>query len=144
MKSNTLWIWLIIICFLLVIALFFSTNIQALKTKDSNIKTVNYEYEEYANGKLNGLDITTIINRAISHNENKLIEKDGEGNYVDDDNRILIYVTFDGNTYRMERLYKVGIEPFIEYFGTVEFECIDKKYHDSGMISSMTFEAKEY
>ncbi len=144
MKNNTLWIWLLIICFLLIVALFFSTNIQAMKRANSDIKATNSEYEEYAEGEINGLDITTIINKAISHNENKLIEKDAEGNYVDSDDRILIYVTFNKKTYRMERIYKVGIEPFIEYFGNVEFSCVDKQYHDSGLISSMTFEAKEY
>lgn len=144
MKNNTLWIWLLIVCFLLVVALYFSTNIQAMKRGNSDIRVTNSEYEEYAEGKINGLDITTIINKAISHNENKLIEKDAEGNYVDSDDRILIYVTFNKKTYRMERLYKVGIEPFIEYFGNVEFSCVDKQYHDSGLISSMTFEAKEY
>lgn len=144
MKNNTLWIWLLIFCFLLVVALFFSTNIQSMKNVNSSIKAINSEYEEYAKGKTNGLDITTVINKAINHNENKLIEKDADGNYVDDENRIVIYITFGGKTYRMERLYKVGIEPFIEYFGSVEFNCVDKKYHDSGMISSLTFEAKEY
>ena len=144
MKNNTLWVWLLIVCFLLVVVLFFTTNIQTLRKGNNEIQTINSEYEEYANGSVNGLDITTIINKAVSHNENKLIDKDEEGNYVDDDNRIVLYFTFDGNTYRMERLYKVGIEPFIELFGAVDFTCVSKEYHDSGMISSMTFEAKDY
>lgn len=116
-------------------------------TKKLEISKFNLNYEEYNKDNLNGLDITTLINRAISNNEKNFVEKNSEGLYnLEDENSIEIYVKMliNGTTYRMEKINNLGIGSFTEYFGEVSFKCIDITYHENGKIASMTFEAKEY
>lgn len=111
------------------------------------IRKFNLNYERYNKDNLNGLDITTLINRAINNNEEKFVEKNDEKLYnLDDENSIEIYVKMiiNGTTYRMERIDNLGIDSFIEYFGEVSFKCVDITYHKNGRVASMTFEAKEY
>lgn len=118
-----------------------------LQKQKLEIAKFNLDYEEYNKDNLNGLDITSIINRAISNNEKKFVEKDENGLYnLNDENCIEIYVKMiiNNTTYRMERIDSLGISSFTEYFGEVRFKCTDIKYHKNGKISSMTFEAKEY
>ncbi len=111
------------------------------------ISKFNLNYEEYNKDNLNGLDITTLINRAVSNNEKNFVEKNSEGLYnLEDENSIEIYVKMliNGTTYKMEKINNLGIDSFTEYFGEVGFKCIDITYHKNGKIASMTFEAKEY
>lgn len=111
------------------------------------IAKFNLNYEEYNKDNLNGLDITTLINRAISNNEKKFVEKDAEGLYnLEDENCIEIYVKMiiNNTVYRMEKINNLGISSFTEYFGEVSFKCVDVTYHENGKVASMTFEAKEY
>lgn len=106
------------------------------------------QYENYNKDNLNGLDITTLINKAISNNEKFGIQKDEDGLYLlDEENSIEIYITMiiNDTTYRMERINNLGMNSFIEYFGSVGFKCTNIEYHKkSGKIASMTFEATEY
>ena len=118
-----------------------------LQKQRLEITKFNLNYEEYNKDNLNGLDITSLINRATSHNEKNFVEKDENGLYnLDNEDCIEIYVKMiiNNTTYRMERINNLGINSFTEYFGEVSFKCIDVKYHKNGKISSMTFEAKEY
>lgn len=118
-----------------------------LQKEKLEITKFNLNYEEYNKDNLNGLDITTLINRAISNNEKHFVEKDEEGLYnLEDENSIEIYVKMiiNNTTYRMERINNLGIVSFTEYFGEVSFKCTDVTYHKNGKIASMTFEAKEY
>ena len=71
------------------------------------ISKFNLNYEEYNKDNLNGLDITTLINRAISNNEKNFVEKNSEGLYnLEDENSIEIYVKMliNGTTYKMEKI----------------------------------------
>ena len=143
MRKNLLIIFVILII-ILVIACMKYKDIQATKRE---VAKFNYDYEEYNKDNLNGLDITTLINRAISNNEKFGVEKNEENLYnLEDENCIEIYIKMiiNNTTYRMERINNLGIDSFIEYFGEVSFKCIDIKYHKNGRIKSMTFEAKEY
>lgn len=118
-----------------------------LQKQKLEITKFNLNYEEYNKDNLNGLDITTLINRAISDNEKNFIEKDENGLYnLENENSVEIYVKMiiNNTTYRMERIDNLGINSFTEYFGEVRFKCTDIKYHKNGRVSSMTFEAKEY
>ena len=144
MKKNIFFGLLLVIVILVIFLVFFTVNISTIKKNEREVKAFNSQYEEYNKTEVNGLDVTTLINKAVSHNEKKYIQKDDKGFYEDDEDRIEIYVTFNGNDYRMERINKLGIESFIEYFGSVKFNCTDIQYHDSGYISSMTFEAVNY
>lgn len=144
MRKNILIIFVILIIILVIVGMKYK-DIQA--TKREALK-FNYSYEEYNKENLNGLDITTLINKAVNNNERFEIPKDEEGLYkLDDENSIEIYVKMiiNDTTYRMERINNLGINSFIAYFGEVNFKCIDIQYHKkNGKIASMTFEATEY
>lgn len=143
--KKTIAIVLVILCVVSICAYFYVKNIQVQKKE---IAQFNSEYEYYNDENLNGLDITTLINKATSNNEKYEIEKDEEGLYILDDNySIEIYITMiiNDTTYRMERISQLGTDSFVEYFGSVGFKCTKVEYHEStGRIASMTFEATEY
>ena len=109
------------------------------------ISKFNLNYEEYNKDNLNGLDITTIMNRAISNNEKNFVKKDENGYYIpNDEDSINIDIKLINNdkTYRMEKIKEVGLEGFVEFFGEVEFKCTNIEYHEkTGKISKMTFES---
>ena len=136
---------LILMIIIVIVVVFYYKDIQAKKQEIDNFNRV---YLNYNKDNLNGLDITTIINRAISNNEKYAIAKDEEGLYVlDDEYSIEIYVTMIINetTYRMERIEDLGMNSFVAYFGEVSFKCTDVQYHEKrGRVASMTFVATEY
>lgn len=143
--KKTIVVVLVILC---VISIFAYYSIKKMEVKKNEIEKFNAEYEYYNDKNLNGLDITTLINRATSNNEKYEIEKDENGMYIlDDEYSIEIYVTMIINetTYKMERITQIGTTAFVEYFGGVRFKCTKVEYHEStGRIASMTFEAMEY
>lgn len=138
----------LILLIVLVVVGIFAINYKNLQKKKEEVRNFNLIYENYNKDNLNGLDITTLINKAISNNEKYMVPKDEEGLYIlDDENSIEIYVTMIINetTYKMERINTLGMNSFVAYFGQVRFKCTDIQYHKkTGKIASMTFEAKEY
>ncbi len=136
-----------IIIILLVVGIVAFIQYKNFRQEKLEISKFNLNYEEYNKDNLNGLDITTVINRATSNNEKNFVEKDSEGLYnLDDENCIEIYVKMiiNDTVYRMERINNLGINSFTEYFGEVRFKCTQVTYHENGKIATMTFEAKEY
>lgn len=144
MKKNIA-IVLVILCIISIGAYFYVKNVQAERRE---VAKFNAEYEYYNDDVLNGLDITTLINKATSNNEKYEIQKDENRLYIlDDKYSIEIYITMIINekTYRMERISELGTTAFVEYFGSVGFKCTNVEYHEStGRIASMTFVATEY
>lgn len=144
MKKSLIVINILLIIVIIVIAV----KVKYFQAHQREIANFNSAYEEYNKEDLNGLDITTIINKAINNNEKYEISKDENGLYIlDDEYSIEIYVTMiiNNKTYRMERFNQDVINDFIRYFGEVGFKCTDVQYHEkSGRISSMTFEATIY
>lgn len=141
-------IFAVLLLILVVISVVIMIKFQNYQNEKEAIAKFNLEYEEYNKDNLNGLDITTVINKAVNNNEKYKIAKDENGLYINDNNNsIQIYITMiiNGKTYPMERINSLGIDSFIEYFGVVSFKCKEIKYHEgSGKVSSMTFEATEY
>ena len=144
MRKNVFTIILIFVIIIMIVVF----NCRNLQKEQLELEKFNKEFEEYNTENLNGLDITTVINKAINNNEKYEIEKDENGDYIkNDENSIKIYITMIINqkTYTMEKIYSSGIEAFIQHFGGVSFKCSDIKYHSkTGKISEMTFEATEY
>lgn len=143
MKKSFFVICLVFIIIMIVLFI----NFKALEKKQMEAERFNKIYEEYNTENLNGLDLTTVINKAIDNNDKYEIEKDENGEYISDGKySIKIYITMiiNNKTYPMERINELGMTSFIEYFGVVKFKCTDIKYHHSGRISEMTFEATEY
>ena len=138
-------IFVITVIFIIVIFSIVSYNNKKNETKE--ILFFNEEYEKYNTQELNGYDIVSLINKAISNNEKYEIEKNNEGIYIlDDEYSIEIYITMALNdtTFPMESINKLGMNSFITNFGEVGFRCTDIKYHKkTGRIASMTFESAE-
>lgn len=144
MKKNVFTICLIFAIIIIVLFL----KYQDVKKSQIETKKFNQIYEQYHTENLNGLDITTVINKAIDNNEKYEIEKDENGIYISDDAySIKIYITMiiNGKTYSMEKINAVGMEAFVQNFGIIDFKCTDIQYHEkTGRVSQMTFEATEY
>ncbi len=139
---------LIILSIVLILLVIIGINIKRAESERRQIASFNSTYEQYNKEGLNGLDITTVINKAINNNENFEIEKDEEGLYINDgQNSIQIYITMIINekTYPMEKINALGMENFVQHFGIIDFKCTEIKYHEkTGKVATMTFEATEY
>ena len=140
---------ILILIFVVVAIAFFILNYKEYEINQIDLNNFNLEYENFNKEKLNGLDITTVMNLATSNNEKYEIPKDENGLYIlDDENSIMIYVTMiiNNETYRMERFTtKEMSSNFIRLFGDVEFKCENISYHPkTGRVATMTFVATEY
>lgn len=141
--------FIIILIILVVSSIGIFINYKERSIQQIDLKNFNLQYEEYNKENLNGLDVTTVMNKAITNNEKYGISKDENGLYIlDDEYSIEIYVTMiiNNTTYRMEKFSGADINTnFVRYFGEVSFRCTEVKYHEkTGRIASMTFEATEY
>ena len=134
----------ILFVIVILIALFFSwykKNLNELK----NIKNFNSEFEGFLNRDVTGVDLTTVINKAIENNNKFEIEKNSNGTYKNDEKNsieIIIKPTEDGNSYPMEAFEKVGIKDFTKNFGGAIFKATKIEYHKNGKISKIQFDIK--
>lgn len=139
---------------LMIIILIFSIIFIVLFMKLSEVRTqsletikFNQEYEYYNKSGLYGIDITTVINKAVNNNEKYEIEKNEKNRYIDDEKhsiKIQVRMKLNETTYDMEQIYNLGTEKFIMNYGNVTFNCISLEYHKStGRISKLVFESEE-
>ena len=139
--------FVIALSFTIIVIIIF-INFSNIQKQQRDAQKFNRSYEEYNKENLNGLDITTIINKAIDNNEKHEIQKNDEGLYIEDDMysiKIYIKMIINEKTYPMEKINALGMESFIKYFDSVDFKCTDIQYHKkNGRVSQMTFEATEY
>lgn len=134
--------------FLIVIFVVLFTRVKTMRNHNLEVMNFNSNYEIYNEDKLNGLDVATAINRAMSNNEKYSVEKDSEGFYnLDDKDCVEVYISMivdeEGNTktYRMESFDKVGMNNFISSFGDANFKCTSIKYNqNTGKVNSITFQ----
>ena len=144
MKKNIAILFLI--CFIVIIIIVVNFNNTQKVVRE--IKKINSQYEFYNKENLSGIDITTVINKAINHNEKYKVEKDENGIYINNkQNSIHIYVTMiiNNKTYPMESINKLGMKDFTNYFGEIKFKCTNISYHEqTGKIATMTFESIQY
>lgn len=113
----------------------------------SNVRKAEYEnfkFEMYLNKEIQGLDLTTIINKAIDSNEKNNVEKEKTGKYKDNNmNSINIDIKFIDNdeTYNIEKIYNFGLDKFLSNYRTILFKCTDVQYHSyTKKIKYMKFE----
>lgn len=114
------------------------------KNEMTRLQKLNDDYETFTNSEIIGTSLITIINKAIDSNERNNISKDKEELYIENDSTsIKIEVKFNesDNTYSMERIGKAGSENFIKNYGTANFRCTKKEYHEkTKMIKYLLFE----
>ena len=139
-------IFVILLIFLAMIICIYM-NYKELIANQNQAQKFNADFEFYTKQPVLGTDITTIINKAIDNNEKYKISKDENGEYIaNGQNSIKIYVhmLINETTYPMEKLKDTGLNEFTKYFGEVEFECTDVKYHKStGQIAELIFAARQ-
>lgn len=132
-----------LICFISIIIVVYNYNNYYIKQKE--IISFNKQYLEFNKNQVKGLDITSIMNLAISNNEKYNVEKNEKDEYIDDGEysiKIFLKMKIDGKTYSMEAFEKNGMDEFAQYFGSILFKCTEVTYHEkSGRIATMTFEA---
>lgn len=142
MKRNLI----IIVCLILAgVALFFNWFI-INKNTIKDVQAFNNEYLYYLDGSISGVDLTTIINKAIDNNEKYKIPKKENGAYIANNENsieILIKVEPDGKFYLMEAFELAGMTSFTTLYGGLKFECTKKEYHENGRISKLVFEIIE-
>ena len=104
----------------------------------------NAKFEMYKDKEIQGIELTTIINKAIDSNEKNTISKDNEGKYIDngkDSINIDIKFIDDDVIYNIEKIYDKGTDNFLQYYRYIMFKCNEVRYHSStGKIKYMLFE----
>lgn len=139
MKKVIIGILLVVIIVIVSFVTWYSRNLKEIET----IKKFNGEFEGYLNKQVTGVDLTTIINKALENNNRYEIKKDSKGVYVDDGKNsieIIIKLTKEGNSFPMEAFEKVGMREFTKSFGSAIFKASKIEYHKNGQISKIVFE----
>ena len=94
MKRVIIAILLAVIAIVILFTSWYNKNIEILQ----DTKKFNSEYENYLKDNITGVDITTIINKAIENNNINNIPKNKKGMYENDGNKsieIMIKLTKD-------------------------------------------------
>lgn len=114
------------------------------KNEQKIIQKENLEFDKYKDQEVNGVDVASLINRAIDKNTKNKIEKDSDGNFIANDTNsieIEVYMTDNETTYKMESFYNAGTEQFVQYYANIKFKCSKVEYHkDTGRLKYMLFE----
>lgn len=142
MKKIIIFFVIILICVITIGLRFYS-----YKAKQEVLAAENQEFEQYANKEIYGIDLGSIINKAVDKNTKNNIQKDENNIFIQNDtNSIEIEVAMKETdttykTVRMEQIYNKGTELFIQLFIDIKFKCSKVEYHDStGKIKYMLFE----
>lgn len=107
-------------------------NYYSYTIKYNRVIEENAEFEQYNNKEIYGIELGTIINKAIDKNTKNKVQKDEKGFYIsNEENSIQIYIYIQDNeqTYKMESFYNSGTEQFIQYYGNIKFKCSKIEYH---------------
>lgn len=122
-------IFLIIVLIIVVSIFVMYSN---YKASYNNIKKDNLEFEYYYGKEIQGIDIATILNKAIDNNIKYDVQKDEDGKYIENDEtsiKVQIYILDNNKTYDMETIYNASIDKFVQNYSTIEFECKKIEYH---------------
>ena len=136
----------IIIFFAIVVMIVCTITFQInSKIQEKNqIESENYEFSQYFDKEIYGIDLASIINKAVDTNIKNKVEKNEQGYFINNDKnsiQIEIYLSESETTYKMEQIYKQGTEKFVQFFINAKFKCSKKESHqNTGRIKYMFFE----
>ena len=137
----------IILCILAISFIIVSVVVYNIYQKNEKIAQSNADnktYGSFYNKEVLGTDIISIINKATDSNEKNEIEKDEDGNYIEnDENSIKIDIKFTEleQVITMERINKIGIQQFWKNYGALNFKCTKIEYHQkTNKVKYMYFE----
>ena len=118
-----IFIFLAIIVVILCVILYQYNSYQRAQNA---INSENSEYEQY-------IDIASLINKSTDKNEKNSVSKDDKGYFIQNDENsieIEIYIKDSDTTYKMEQIYKQGVEQFVQFFLNDKFKSSKVEYHE--------------
>ena len=127
---NKIFVFLAIV---VVIVCIIAYQYNTYQRRQKSIISANNEFEQYLNKEIYGIDIATLINKSIDLNEKNSISKDENGYFIlNDQNSIEIEIHIKDNdtTYKMEQIYKQGVEQFVQFFLNDKFKSSKVEYHE--------------
>lgn len=135
---------LILIAIVIVIVCIIGIKYYSYMMEYNNVIKENEEYEKYKDQEVYGIDLATLVNKAVDKNEKNNIPKDDKNLYIQNDENsieIEIYIEDNETTYKMEVFYNSGTEQFIQYYGNIKFKCSKIEYHEkTGKVKYILFE----
>ena len=135
---------LILIAIVIVIVCIIGIKYYSYMMEYNNVIKENEEYEKYKDQEVYGIDLATLINKAVDKKEKNNIPKDDKNLYIQNDENsieIEVYIEDNETTYKMEVFYNSGTEQFIQYYGNIKFKCSKIEYHEkTGKIKYILFE----
>lgn len=144
MKKVILFFVCVVIIVLVIFMNWFMTNKKSLQeVKKFNSNFLSYiENEKGKSIYISGIDLTTLMNKAIDNNEQNGVKKQENGAYIlnkENSVEILVRVEKNGDYYLMEAFSVSGMTNFTLLYGQKEFKCEKIEYHENGKISKMIF-----
>lgn len=131
--KKTLIFFVVIVAILCAIWYIYSMSKLQLQEKNA--------YNKYLEGILNkdisGTDLASLINKSVNLNEQNDVLKDGNGIYIDNkQNSINIEIKFKDNDgiIQYEKIYKSGMDKFVELYGNSKFNLKKIEYHNKTKI----------
>ena len=123
----------VFLAIVVVIVCIIAYQYNTYQRRQKSIISANNEFEQYLNKEIYGIDIATLINKSIDLNEKNSISKDENGYFIlNDQNSIEIEIHIKDNdtTYKMEQIYKQGLEQFVQFFLNDKFKSSKVEYHE--------------
>lgn len=136
----------IAIFFLIVLAIIVAIVCMYMdyQNKQEKLNKYNYEYEYYLQKEINGLQLASVMNKAIDTNNKNDITQDEKGKFIENDEdsiKIDIKMLDNDKTYDMETIYINQISVFTSYYGDIQFKCTAINYHEkTGKVKYLLFE----
>lgn len=124
---------LILFTILIIILSIIWFNYTRYKSEYNSIQKSNLEFEKYYQKEVYGIDLTTIINKAVDENTRNKVEKNNKNQFQENNEnsiKIDIKIADTDKVYTMEDFYNGGISKFVQYYGTIKFKCTKIDYHN--------------
>ena len=128
----------------IIVALFIIKYIR-YQEKVAQIKEYNVQFEQYLDKELYGTEIATVINKAVVINEQKVVKKNENGKYIQNNTdsvniEVKINDLEEEKIYNMETLYNGGMQQFVQYYNNIKFKSSKVEYNSEKKISYILFE----
>ena len=135
---------IIFLLFFVIILCILLYNYNSFTLDKQKIAEENAEFELYLNKEIYGIDIASIINKAVDKNIKNEVQKDDNGFFIQNDENsieIEIFLIEGDKNYKMEQIYNQGTEQFVQFFLDAKFKSSKVEYHEkTGRIKYILFE----
>lgn len=136
----------LLIIFILIVVSFAGVMIN-YRNSQRQMFNFNRDYEQCRDRILLGVDIATLINKAMDSNQRNNVEKDKKNYYIDNgcnSVRIFVQLETDGDYYPMERIFEYDLSEFVKNFNLQDYKCSKIEYHKrTRFVSKIYFDILE-